>query len=1819
LAVLGLVLALLTVVGPVGSAQATGYSGTITLTSAADTVSATNPNTTLTVTASQPVPSGYLLSVYDGTTRLSSNGSQSFGFGVAVPNGEGRTYQVYLSADFPDSSLPSTTIASSNRVTVANVGWVGTVTLTATPTSGLTAAAPYVTLTATLSKTTGSPYLLSIYDNGTRMTGCVSTCQVNNRPVGTDTHLFTAIVSQDPWPDTALPSHDVRAISQIMFSNGTGYRYSAANLDSASDSTNPQCSCADPVNTATGAWWQTMTDLTLPGRFPVAWTRTVASSKAGVDGPLGFGWATPFTSHVIAGATASDPAVLVDENGAQTSFAPAGPGPMVTAFLAPPNTHATLSRNASTGEWTYVRRQALTMTFRSDGQLKTLTDRNGETVTLTYDTATPARLQSVSTPDGRTLTFAWTGTHITTVSGPSATGVPARVFQYGFDGNGDLTSVIDSRGKTWLYGYDAAHRVTSSTSPAGGVTSIAYDTSGRAHTVTDPRNKTTTFDYTDTTVDGLARRVTRMTDPTGVITDYDYLAGWLQARTIAAGTPGASTWRFAYDPAGNTVHELDPTGVNVTSTYDANGNRLTRTAPAGAADNDGAVATGTTTWTYNSFNEPLSQIDAANHSTVWTYDSSGNLLTRVIELNATQSATTTYHHATTAHPADVTSIDDPRGNVMSFTYTAEGFVLTRTTPAGSQASGATGDTADTTLTTKYSYTPYGEIRTAIDPRGNASGATAANYTTSSTYDNAGLTITTTTPLGLITTYGYDLDGNPTTVKNNTNRTWTTYRLPNGLVDHVTDPLGHTTTTYGYDDDGRITSQTDATGNVTTYTYDDHGRLATRTKPAGNVSGASPATHAANTTTYNYDLAGRLTSTTVPDPAGGAPLASLNVYDTAGRLWKAIDPAGATTIYAYDTLNRPTSVTDPTAAATTTGYDYAGRPTTLTDPRGKTTTTTYDLAGNVIKVVDPLVTSTSPNKRTTTQQYDAAGRLWKVVSPRGNASGAVAANFTTTYAYDPLGNVRTVTDALAHVTKTTYDRDARVATTVNAKGRTTTRTYDTTSRLWKITAPDSGVTVFGYDNADRRTSVTAPMLGVWQSGYDDAGRLTTQTSPSTTVRTYSYTPNGDLATITTPRGTVTRATNPLGQLTGLTYTDATPAVSLTYDRAGRRATMTDGAGSVAYTYDGADRPLSIARTPSSGPVSTWTYTYDAAGNVATRTRPDTTVETYTYDAAGQATQVIGPSGTLTWAYDDDGNPTTTTLPNATTETYAWDRAGAAASITTKKASTVRTSQTITRDAANQPTKIVVVRNGTTETRSYLYDTNERITNVCYAASCTAGTSTQAWTYDKNGNRLTEQNGLTPGVITTTTYDSADRIATTKTGSASTITPTYDADGNLTADGAGRSWTYGLDTQTRTATTAGATTTYSYDGDGEILSATTSGTGASTKYTWDDNQPLPLLAQAVTDPDGTGPAPATTTINRFDSLGALTSVTAASTTGFVAHDPVGSITDLTDATGTISRSYDYTPYGAPRTAIGAPSSPNGPPSNIGYSGGLNDPNGQIYLHARRYDPGLGQFTQVDPAGFNGSAGYSGGYASPYNYVNGRTTTFRDPSGRACTSDWLSGQSCYGMAAAGIITGLWHLGTSIASRLDPRNPGIVQDFNACTTAYNSQPDILGGSAACLDALNPIAGIGRMFSAANDAANCGDIIGAFDNGTQAAVSTAAIVYTFGEAGSVTAGTGAGTGRLSGLRGRLPSLAEDTGSIGPRDVHGGVSGGRGVDVAHVVENGELYIQDDGQLVRVLDNGNGTSDVVVRDPANPSGRPTTQIKDMPNSQIQSRIESGRWG
>jgi hypothetical protein len=87
----------------------------------------------------------------------------------------------------------------------------------------------------------------------------------------------------------------------------------------------------------------------------------------------------------------------------------------------------------------------------------------------------------------------------------------------------------------------------------------------------------------------------------------------------------------------------------------------------------------------------------------------------------------------------------------------------------------------------------------------------------------------------------------------------------------------------------------------------------------------------------------------------------------------------------------------------------------------------------------------------------------------------------------------------------------------------------------------------------------------------------------------------------------------------------------------------------------------------------------------------------------------------------------------------------------------------------------------------------------------------------------------------------------------------------------------------------------------------------------------------------------------------------------------------------------------------------------------------------------------------------------------------------------------------------------------------------------------------------------------------------------------------------------------------EESGGTSARDVHGtDRTGTRGVDVDHVWQNGDMYIQRDGQIVKVLDNGNGTYDVVVRDMSNPSGAPTTVLKDATARYVNNKIEGGQW-
>jgi YD repeat-containing protein len=86
-------------------------------------------------------------------------------------------------------------------------------------------------------------------------------------------------------------------------------------------------------------------------------------------------------------------------------------------------------------------------------------------------------------------------------------------------------------------------------------------------------------------------------------------------------------------------------------------------------------------------------------------------------------------------------------------------------------------------------------------------------------------------------------------------------------------------------------------------------------------------------------------------------------------------------------------------------------------------------------------------------------------------------------------------------------------------------------------------------------------------YDLAGRRSTRTWARGVVTTYAYDPAS-------------------GDLTGTSYSDGTPAVSNTYDRRGRLATVVDGSGSRSFTYTASGQVAEDTITYTGEPARQW---------------------------------------------------------------------------------------------------------------------------------------------------------------------------------------------------------------------------------------------------------------------------------------------------------------------------------------------------------------------------------------------------------------------------------------------------------------------------------------------------------------------------------------------------------------------------------------------------------------------------------------------------------
>ncbi|RNL77591.1 DNRLRE domain-containing protein [Nocardioides marmorisolisilvae] len=893
---------------------------------------------------------------------------------------------------------------------------------------------------------------------------------------------------------------------------------------------------ADPVNSATGSYFEQHTDAVEPSvGLDVVATRSY-NSLGTATGSFGVGWSFGYDEHLsfpssaLVRFSAGDGQVLEFGRSGNTFTPTAG----VTADLERDGT-----------DYLIKTKPGLTYRFEQYGRLTQISDRHTNAVALTYDAT--GHLASASN-GARQLTFTYTGDRLTKVFQPGATGTADdKSVVYGYT-NEQLSSVTDQNGATTRYTYNAQRRLASTTDPLGHVVmTLAYDvSSGRVTDQWDALNNHSTFAWNPTTQTAV------MTDPRGNPWTDVYSGTTLLKRT----DPEGRTWKYTRDANLQVTSFVDPNKAITTLDYDERGNVIGSSGPLGTISTE-----------YNSLDLPTRTVDSRHIVTLMAYNSAGDLtkITRptdpgapLIEESFTYNANGTLNTAT-----------DALGHTTGYTYTASGDLATVTTPGGktttySYLGGASGHgllgstTTPRTKTTNYTYDQVGRLLTAVDPLNRT--------TTSNAYNSAGWLTSSTDAKSRTTVLDYDAAGHIVKVTSpDTSALPVLYEYDaNGNQNKVTDPAGRITTT-AYNGDNEVSSTTSPTGS-TSYTRTKLGQIQTVTTPD------------ALTTTLSYDTAGRLDYVDYP----GSSTADVSYrYDSTGNRSSMTDGSGTVT-YAYDRLNQVASVQRAGTAATSYTYLGDGSLSEVTYPTGTKARYTYDLDRNISTVATkPSGGSTYTTQGTYTWTDDGL--------PATAVTGVGLGASTRTYTYDDADRVTRLQDVMssgAVLLDDSYflDNTDNPTRITHNGGSSDSYTYDVLDRLTKTcfgTTTCTGSTDYvgwTYDALGNRLSEARPS-GTYTYTYNSTtGRLTTVTPPSGPSVGYTYDGRGQVTQV----GSNTYTYNLAGRV--VTDSDGT---TYAYDGDGRRLTSTKSGSTLNYLWDPQSYNL-LDETTSSGTQREYTY-------------------------------------------------------------------------------------------------------------------------------------------------------------------------------------------------------------------------------------------------------------------------------------------------------------------------------------------------------------------------------------------------------------------------------------------------------------------------------------------------------------------------------------------------------------------------------------------------------------------------------------------------------
>lgn len=628
-------------------------------------------------------------------------------------------------------------------------------------------------------------------------------------------------------------------------------------------------------------------------------------------------------------------------------------------------------------------------------------------------------------------------------------------------------------------------------------------------------------------------------------------------------------------------------------------------------------------------------------------------------------------------------------------------------------------------------------------------------------------------------------------------------------------------------------------------------------------------------------------------AGGPQLTVSMDYDFNTGLTKSTTDANnqQTTVTTRDAALRPTVVTTPTTATGQVTYNDAGLSVTgskVYDDNGTqktvTTTTDYDGWGRVIhqrNIHGGQVNTT----------YDVMSRVQSVSNPF--AVGGTP-SYWTNYTYDAIGRVTTVTLPDNQTVQTSYS--SNTVTVTDQVNRKMQRISDGLGRMVTVNEQDSSgnltqATNYSYDIFDDLTQVNqGNQLRSYR--YDALSRLTgekipeqgdpTQASQWTT--TYTYTDFSQVATRTDARGVVTTYSyDTLHRPTQVSYNTVSgvttaPTVSYTYDSDATYGTSKQGAlvrvnvgtdYQERYTFDLHKLPSSSVFTIGTRSYTT-SYQFNAAGQPLQVGHMG-----YTYDSAGRLSATGGMSQiSYGVAGQVTGDRITSSgwyngyvVNSATDETFTYDQARL--QLTNQTATTTNTtgggcipgpcpppaggtnlSLTYTYNAttsgqfgagttagnAGQLLSVSGTVGGLSESAAYSYDNLGRL--VTSNQTSNGASAQRRFAYDRWGNRTGVWDATTGGTqiqtasLQTVSFPNTGSAPTNRLSAVNGTSYLYDADGNVTNDGA-HSYTY--DSENRLVSVdGGATASYAYDQQNRRYKKTV---GSSvTHYVWQGNQVL-----------------------------------------------------------------------------------------------------------------------------------------------------------------------------------------------------------------------------------------------------------------------------------------------------------------------------------------------------------------------------------------------